>query len=413
MRPLVLAALCLSLPALAEGPPTASSHASFASLPELDAALDEVARGGDVEALWARVTAAPMPLVFGQTTVFFHRAAGVERVEWRGEFSGWEGGPAAEGRRVGDTDVFTFRRDFPPGARLDYKLVELSARWLVDPLNPRVQLGGYGPNSELRMPGWTPPAHVVRRPGTPAGTLGPPERVASRHLGYDVTVRVYTPAPRPRPAARLPVLYVTDGSDYWTEGMGDLVTTLDNLIADGRLPPLVAVFVDPWDQDRRVNRRQPEFLPGWTRADPQKPFAACPFCDFLVDELRPRVEGRFRADPERRAILGTSLGGLHAAFMGARHPDVFRLIAIQSPSIIWQPWLPPRIAGARATPRRVAITVGSLEERLLPGARALRDAYAARGVPLRYLEVPQDHSWGQWRDTAAAQLEYLLSEERP
>lgn len=394
LAPLALAA------ALAAGP------APFSTLAELEQAMKAVEEGADPEAFWARVKAArAMPLLFGDTAVFLHRAK-VDRVEWRGDFTSWQARPEATGRRLGDSDVWTVRRTFVPGARLDYKIVEIEERWLVDPLNPAQQMGGYGPNSVVRVPGGAPAPHLERRGSVSRGTFGPPEQVRSRHLGYALTVRVYLPARAGE--GPLPVLYVTDGSDYWSEEMGALPNTLDNLIADGRIPPLAAVFVDAWDPARRENRRLREFLPAG--ADPAKPFEACPFCDFLVEELVPLVESRFTADPARRGILGTSLGGLNGAFMGYRYPDAFPLLALQSPSLWRQAWLLEGVGKAEKQPRRVAIEIGAYEDRLLPGARRLRDAYQRRGVRVLYQEVPDGHSWGNWSANVAPLLEFLYGE---
>jgi enterochelin esterase family protein len=190
--------------------------------------------------------------------------------------------------------------------------------------------------------------------------------------------------------------------------MGGLTATLDNLIAESRIPPLVAVFVDPWDPSHEVNRREAELVPN--REEPFRPIEACPFCEFLVEELAPRVEARHRIDAARRGILGTSFGGFNAAFMGHRYPAFFPFLAIQSPAVGRQPWLAEGIAKARILPRRVAIDVGLYEEGFLPGARALRDAYRSRGVALRHIEVPDGHSWGHWRVTVAPMLEFLYGE---
>jgi enterochelin esterase-like enzyme len=239
----------------------------------------------------------------------------------------------------------------------------------------------------------------------PAGTLCPPELIPSEKLGYEVAVRTYVPASLRAVAAPLPILYVTDGSDYWSDDMGSLKTTLDNLVGEGRIAPLVAVFVDPWDPKHEVNRRQSEFLPN--QAAPERPIEACPFCEFLVDELGPIVEGRFSIDSERRGILGTSFGGFNAAFMAARYPSRFRLVGIQSPAIDRQPWLIGAIARADGVPQRVAIDVGLQEEWAIPGARDLRDAFAARGALVRYDELPADHSWAHWRVAVVPMLEFL------
>jgi len=400
----------LSLAALLASPPAAgpASPGPFASLAELDSAMAEVERGADVEAFWARVKAAgAMPLCFGDLAVFLHRSK-ADRVEWRSDFTEWQSSPEATGRRLGESDVFTFRRTFLPGTRLDYKIVEVTNRWIVDPLNPNQQLGGFGPNSVVEMPGFTAPASIERRPGVPRGTFGPAELVESRKLGYGVNVRVYVPAPRRGAPSRTPILYVTDGSDYWHEEMGRLTATLDNLIAEGRIPPLVAVFVDPWDPKHEVNRREKELAPNGD--DPSRPIESCPFCEFLVEELAPRVEARYRIDPSRRGILGTSLGGYNAAFMGLRYPKHFPLLAIQSPAGRRSPWLFEGIGAAKVLPARVAIDAGLYEDWFLGVARSLREAYEKRGVKVRHLEVPDGHSWGHWRATAAPMLEFLYGE---
>jgi enterochelin esterase family protein len=126
-----------------------------------------------------------------------------------------------------------------------------------------------------------------------------------------------------------------------------------------------------------------------------------------VEELAPRVEARHRIDPARRGILGASLGGYNAAYMGLRYPKDFPLLGIQSPAVMRAPWLVEAIATAKVPPARVALDAGLYEDRFLAGARALRDAYQARGVEVLHLEVPDGHSWGHWRATAAPMLEFL------
>lgn len=268
------------------------------------------------------------------------------------------------------------------------------------------------PSSQLVLPQQTTPAQAVEPSFPPAvpsrGTLGPSVPLPSERLGHTVNIRVYEP-PSSATCERLPVLYVTDGSDYWKPELGNIVETLDELITSGRLSPLVAVFIDEWDPVERKNRRFEHFLP----AGPEtfEPFESCPFCDFLVHEVVPWVESRYAVDAERRGILGTSLGGFNAAYMALTHPDLFRVVGIQSPSIWRQPWFAERVARATALPGKVAIDVGVQESKFLPGARALRDAYASRGVPLQYREASADHSaghsWKHWRATAAEVLLFL------
>jgi hypothetical protein len=86
---------CLALAAFLAAAPSDTGRAAlpFASLVELEAAAAAVERGGDADPFWTRVKAA---------------------------FTGWRSAPEAQGRRLGESDIWTFRRDFLPDARLDY-----------------------------------------------------------------------------------------------------------------------------------------------------------------------------------------------------------------------------------------------------------------------------------------------------
>lgn len=405
----LVAGITLALPAAlglavdATTPPAAVAH-PFVSLADVDAEIVRVTAGTtDADLFWRRVCASgDLPLVFDRTAVFFWRGTAA-RVEWRGDLVGWEESEETRGRRIGSTDLWTWRHELLPASRADYKIVLDGSTWLLDPRNPHQQVGGYGPNSEIRMPGWHPAAHAERREGVAAGRLVDLP-IASARLGYRVDVRVYTPAGfDPASGARLPVLYVTDGSDYWREEIGALPVTLDNLIAAQRLPPLLAVFVDPWDRAAGVNRRERELVPA--------PDGTCPFCDFLVEELVPAIDRSYPtlATREHRAILGTSLGGLHATFLVTAHGDTFGLAGIQSPALRHLPGALDRVRTAPQPPLRAVVDCGLYEGGMLEDSRILTRELAARGTQVKSIEVPEGHSWGHWRQTAAELLEFLFA----
>jgi enterochelin esterase family protein len=193
---------------------------------------------------------------------------------------------------------------------------------MLDPGNPLVMWGGYGPNSELRMPDYVYPMETVRREDVPRGTLHPSESFRSFNLGHEVAYRVYTPAGYDTLGA-LPSIYVTDGHEYAADHMGSMVIVLDNLIADGRIEPAVAVFIDPRDLENPYNNRRTTHYV----ANPS-------FVNYVADELIPAIDQKYKSDStaQRRAILGTSLGGSNAAYFGATMPDLFGNVAIQSPA---------------------------------------------------------------------------------
>lgn len=369
-----------------------SSAKPFTSLHELHAAIETAANTGASDVFWDRILAhKELPIIFSEKAFLFWRGS-AKTVEWRGDFSSWEATPDTQGKRLGITDIWYYERSLPRDARLDYKIVVDGDQWTLDPLNPNKQIGGFGPNSELRMPDWKVPATGIRRDGIARGHLSKDIPFKSAKLGYTVNYRVYTPANFDSASMKdLPVIYVTDGSDYYTDEMGSLVITLDNLIADQSINPILVVFIDPWDRKNNVNRREGEFIPASDRS--------CSFCEFIVGELIPTIETAYPASKSRegRAILGTSYGGLHATFMFTQYGSLFGMVGIQSPAFHRAPWILSEIDNASPLPSKAFINIGTFEgEAAVRNARSLSESLRNK-VLVKYMELHEGHSWGQWR----------------
>jgi enterochelin esterase family protein len=163
------------------------------------------------------------------------------------------------------------------------------------------------------------------------------------------------------------------------------------LIGQKKITPIIAIFIDPWDRKENVNRRETQFIPAED--------GICKFCEFIVDELIPTVEPAYSKGGGRksRAILGTSYGGLHAAFMAMRYGSVFDFVAMQSGAFRRALWILDGIAKAEILPSKAFLHIGTFEPGGLESNRKLRDILKKKGVTVQYLEVPEGHSWGHWR----------------
>ncbi len=367
----------------------------FATLAEFDARLRAVAAGQSAETFWKDVALLrQMPLVFGDTAVFLYRGSAAS-VGWVGDFNKWQPKDALPGRRVSGTDIWTARRTFPLDARLDYK-VSVNGRQQLDPLNPLAQQDGYVRNSVLTMPQYFPSQWLEPRTATPKGTLSEPFVLQSKHLGYAKRVQVYTPAGYDK-LDDLPVLYVTDGQDFASDEMGALPALLDNLIAAGKIRPVMAVFVDPRMVDTGDNRRGPELL-----TNPR-------FQWFLTRELIPWIDARYRSDATAagRAIAGVSLGGLQATYTAMRQPEFFGMAAALSPYYAAKPAVLAEVEKAAAVPVRFFVSQGTYDLDLA-NTRRLKRVLSAKGNPYRYLETTDGHSWGNWRNVLDDMLLYFF-----
>ena len=289
---------------------------------DLTAAAPAAAQA-EADAVWqALVAAHRVPLVFDDQVIFLYKGA-AQSVVWRGVFSNWGDGTPLTGRRLGETDLWVAQLAVPAGARIEYKVVRDDTDWLQDPGNPATVPSGETTNSLLVLPGFTTTDCSTPQPGVPAGTLTANIPLAGKALGYTVNYRVYTP-PGYASLSKLPVFYVLDGSDFIDPRMGAMPIVLDNLLAAGRIHPVIAVFVDPHEPGNPSNnRREDEFLS-----------RGVAFARFVATELVPAVDAHYRTDPrpDARIIQGVSYGGLAATYIAASQSTVFHNLAALSPS---------------------------------------------------------------------------------
>ncbi|HEX4277700.1 MAG TPA: alpha/beta hydrolase-fold protein [Bryobacteraceae bacterium] len=141
-------------------------------------------------------------------------------------------------------------------------------------------------------------------------------------------VFVYTPPDYER-GARYPVLYLLHGAgsdeSSWSES-GRVNLILDNLIAEGKLKPLVVVM--PYGY------AYPPGSPLAGGADAMKRQRAG-FNRDLMEDVIPLVQAAYRVQPDRdhRAVAGLSLGGAQALGVGLTHPELFSRVAGLSPAL--------------------------------------------------------------------------------
>lgn len=295
-----------------------------------------------------------------------------------------------------------FNRDFPPQA---------------DPLNPRAFEG----SSLLEMPDAPTQEWAGRRPGVAAGRLTR-RQVESRILNQEREVEVYTPAGYATEGGRYPLLVMFDAELYTAI---DLPVTLDNLIAEGKIPPTVAVLVHngaPFDRRRDLS-------------------CYGPFADFVATELVPWVRRNYSAgaDARRAVVGGASMGGLMACYVGLRYSRAFGNVLSQSgalgasadavrgagkgsgglesalsESYSEEPdWLIGQFAGARRLPLRFYIEaqrydVGLYGADILAASRHMRDVLRLKGYRVTHREFNGGHDGYTQRGTVAEGLVALL-----
>lgn len=252
---------------------------------------------------------------------------------------------------------------------------------------------------------------TVVQPKVPTGRVQR-DKFISKLLGNERPIWIYTPPGYSADKKPYGLLVLSDGGLY--VNTAHVATTLDNLIAAGVIPPLVAVMVD------NPNR--------WRELSCNSAYA-----DFLAQEIVPWARANYHATdrPEQTIIGGSSLGGLQAAFVGLRHPEVFGNVLSQSGAFDWKPdgekeweWLNRQFAASPRLPLRFSFEAGLLEGtwwwRSLPQRdpspqppllmvnRNLRDTLTSKGYRVHYTEFTGNHGLLNWRGTLASHLIALV-----
>lgn len=262
----------------------------------------------------------------------------------------------------------------------------------------------------VELAGADPQPYVVDR-GNPRGRLST-EQQTSATLGSSRQIHIYTPPSYDR-EAEYPLLILFDGGSYF--GRGRLRLTLDNLIADKLIPPLLVLGIDAGVREGRDERNE-EFT-----CNPR-------FMEYLHAELLPWFISAYRVvdDPQRRIIGGSSFGGLFAAYFAFHHSEAVGNVLSQSGSFHWgrqdddfeYESLVRQFAFSEKRPLTVFMEVGVLEGEYswtypsfpngIVSNRHFKTVLEVKGYDVAYREYKGGHEMLSWQGGIAEGLKHFF-----
>lgn len=280
--------------------------------------------------------------------------------------------------RLPNSDVWVLRKTIP-----NLSEAVLSYFFVVDNVFPRT-LGD-----------------VWRGPDAPAlsETLEPaPARVFERTLQSEVLdearkLVVYLPPDHDAlKLLGLPVVYLADGSSVW-----DYASYVELLIKQGKLPQMLLVGIESGsyigdqtkEYDPQLDLRAREYIPDKQDAR---------FADherFVIEEVLPWAEENFGASRfrDQRLVYGHSNGGVFAAAMGLKNPDIFGYALPFSVGVD-----PTETLGLEPVDTKFYFVAGQLEEGFLETTRNLSEQLAERGISSEFNERVAGHDFVMWQE---------------
>ena len=236
----------------------------------------------------------------------------------------------------------------------------------------------------------------------PEGTLER-ETLRSKTLRERRFVSVYRPPAYDETGAPYPAVFLLDGGTYGSRRFTRVL--LDNLIAEAKIPPLVAFLL------HSEGSRRPDLE------------ATSLFVDFLGGELVEwaRKSCHISQQPADVVIGGNKLGAALATLCASRRPDVFSAVLAESGdfSVCVDPiaggqtgCLPQRFSEIPKQDLKFYLAVAELESGpLVSSAWHLRDVLAARGYSTQLVRMQRNHHSTTWLEALERGLIELLGEK--
>ncbi len=220
-------------------------------------------------------------------------------------------------RRIADTNFFFASFELEPDTQIVYQIRRDFDTVIPDAMNQNGTAPGgpatlQGDASILRMPKAKIVNHFVARENVAKGTIET-DSLESTILENTRNVHVYLPAGYADSGMKYPVLFVNYGRG--AKDFQAIPVTLDNLIADKKIQPAIAVFVEAPNSFREYARNQKD-----------------QHARMYAEELAPMIDSKYRtiAKSDSRVIVGGDEGGYAAYYTAFNYPEVFANAASQS-----------------------------------------------------------------------------------
>ena len=153
--------------------------------------------------------------------------------------------------------------------------------------------------------------------------------VETHPIDYTRTITVYIPA-QYVPGSAAPFIIIHDGPQMGKADMGT-VHVLDHLIAQHRVPAMIAIMISNGGGDAQGHQRGKEY-------DTMSGL----YAEYIETHVLPVVEKNYSVkltkDPEGRAAMGTSSGGSAALIMAWYHPELYHRVLTFSGTFVNQQW---------------------------------------------------------------------------
>lgn len=228
----------------------------------------------------------------------------------------------------------------------------------------------------------------------------------SEPLGQLRRLHVWTPAGYEKSSDTLPVLYLVHGggdTDVSWPGVGAAGLILDNLMAEGKMVPMVVVMPN-----------------GSIEMPDGNMMGEVPvFAEDMVKSIIPFIEDNYRVhtDQANRAMAGLSMGGMETLETTLNNPEMFSYVWVLSASFApgnKEVYEYERVRLKKEADRynrnfkQLVFTQGGPSDIAYNNCKETLKLFDEAGIRYEYHDVSGGHSWEAWRQNLHALAQRLF-----
>lgn len=218
----------------------------------------------------------------------------------------------------------------------------------------------------------------------------------SKTLNKPRRLHVWTPAGFENSSEPLPVLYLIHGggdTDNAWSGVGCAGFILDNLLAEGKIDPMIVVM-----PNGSID------VPGGNFMDEVPLFA-----EDMMTSIIPFIEENYpvKTDKDSRAIAGLSMGGMETLETALYNPEKFGYVWVLSSSFapgdkakyeLERKHLKEKAEDYNNNFKILAFTQGGPEDIAYKNGVETLKLFDEAGIKYEFSEMPGGHGWHVWRN---------------
>jgi enterochelin esterase-like enzyme len=310
------------------------------------------------------------------------------------------------------TDIWYKTRLMPSDTRTTYQLAPDplppghtgNVPFIPDPLNPK-RFSPYRDENGFKI--WFSSLVLPDAPSQPWLSAAVPAGTITQHTPFEDNRRIWVYVPDSLASPPYSLFVVLDGR--LAIDILDLPEMLNLRMAEGRIRPTLALFID------NIDRKELQCVPE--------------FAGYLAQRVVPWARSTFPLshNPAHTVITGSSYGGLCAAYLGLRFPNIFGTVLSQTGWFRWHPdndpeheWLARQFINHPLQSVAFYLDVGILENARmvdngpsqLVANRHMRDVLQAKGYKVIYREYSGGHDYSSLQDPLFDALPLMLSSNR-